>query len=189
MRVFGPSGQIEPDHLDIRPRLARRFFPDNRQYQVQGTDNWSRIAWRMLGDGRFYWIIADYSEVVDAFTDLRVMEKPHYLTQLTVGLTATLQYSQLTLASVKGIRRGMKLRIEELSIVGYTPIDTYVIDVNTTTLVVRTAPFVVPVAGNVTTTTCRVSELRLYRPTLTVPSLQRALMEAQDFGNPLNVMV
>jgi hypothetical protein len=189
IRTFNQGGQIEPDHMDIRPRLVRRLYSDNREYVVGSGDNWSRIAWKLLGNGRFFWVIADYSETVDVFTELREVEKLRVLTGLSILIANGDYVPSLTVDSVTGMKIGTKLRIENIAYGSTTSYDTVVTAVaEGQSPNIRVAPFTAD-SGALPVATTRISELYLHKPRLTVPTVQRTLFEATDFGNPLNTLV
>jgi hypothetical protein len=61
-------------YLDIWPRYEKRTAIDDRQYQIEDGDNWSRIAHKFLGDGHHWWIIAEMNKVVDPWRDLYTLK-------------------------------------------------------------------------------------------------------------------
>lgn len=178
---------VEPLHFDIRPRLVRKNSADNREIVPSSSDTWSRIAWRTLGDGRLYWIIADMSNVVDPFADLHPKETLDFLTQLSAGLGAGTQ-TQITTSDPRRVTRGMKLRIEDLDPANLISVDVVVLTTNLTTGVVTFSPTDVPAPG-IPSALSRVSRLALEDVRLTTPSISRAVFESLDFNDPLQTLV
>src|SRR4029077_167672 len=114
MRVVNAANfLVEKEHLDIRPTLVSIKFADNQQFSPSQTDNWSRIAWRKLGNGRYYWIIADFSQIVDPFSELSPIVKNQYITQLTTDVPAGIVNS-IVVADPKRISMSMLLFVENL---------------------------------------------------------------------------
>ena len=189
IRVVNSAGYlIEREHLDLRPRLQRTLHSSNIQYPTNKTDNWSRISWRMLGNGRFWWIIADYSQIIDPLSELYPEEKTRYLTQLDANLLAGERTSAIV-KQTKRIKRGMVLRIEDLDPGGaMNSVDVSVLTVNATTGEITFPPITVP-GGGVPSLLSRVSEVYESAVLLTIPAADKALFQAMDFGNPLNVLV
>lgn len=66
---------VENQRMDIRPRILDIDRPSNREYSVQSGDRWDVISSRLLGDPRNWWIIGDFSQVLDPFTELVVGKK------------------------------------------------------------------------------------------------------------------
>lgn len=216
MRVVNTAGYlVEREHLDIRPRLVNTSFPDNQQFIPSQQDNWSQIAWKKLGDGQRWWIVADFSGVIDPFLDLLPALKFNYLTQLSadagVGYT-----TQITVKDPKRLSMGMLILVEDLTFLqpssgsltsqvgvsgselGLTQIlgnpstlsgafVTSIIAVNNQTGVVDVQPITVNSPG-VPAALSRVSQILQVSPQLTCPSVQRAFFETQQFSNPLNVL-
>ncbi len=186
-RVNSAGALIEFERYDIRPTLVRIVHADNTEYIPQNDDNWSRIAWKTLGDGRLYWIIADFSQVVDPFTELMPETKTSFMTQLSADLLAGTR-TQATIVRTKGIQRGMRLRLQDLDPANPNSADVSVMDVNKTTGVMTFSPVTVP-TGGIPAALSRVSRIYERKPRLVVPTVHRALFEALDFDNPLNTLV
>lgn len=77
MRQVDVSGQlVEPERLDIpypRTPVIQRSRPDLHEYKVREGDTWSNIASRFLrGRSDLWWVIAEFTGVVDAFEELTV---------------------------------------------------------------------------------------------------------------------
>jgi len=185
VRVVNDTGQIEPDHLDIRPRLTRKVFIDNEAYSIADRDTLSNISWRKLGTGKLYWVIADLSDVVDAFTDLLIREKRKVLASLTSSLTGSVTYETIQVSTTRGFKPNQKIEIEDLNTnVKYT---TTVVSVDKSSLRIRVVAFTTAIG--VIAAKSRVSVLYLYRPTLVIPTIQRTLFELTDFSNKMNTLV
>jgi hypothetical protein len=185
-RTNGAGNLVEFERYDIRPTLTRTQFQDNTQYVPNGSDNWSRIAWQTLGDGRLYWIIADCSGVIDPLSELAPESKTRFVAQLSMAL-APGQINQAILTRTKGIQRGTILRIEDLDPNNLVSIDVSVLSLNPETKVITFSP--VTLAGNIVAITSRVSVLYKKPIVLNVPSTSRALFELLDFNNPLSTLV
>jgi hypothetical protein len=187
LKVDVTGALVEPERFDIRPTLVRTNFSDNREYIPVDGDNWSRIAWRLLGNGRYYWVIADFSGVIDPFAELEVREKTKYLTQLTNNLAAG-EASSFVVDRPKAVKRGQRLRLQDLDPSNPVSVDVSVLAVNETTGLVSASPFTVPVGG-IPAALSKVSLLYPLRKRLTCPTPARAQLEALDFDNPLNILV
>lgn len=188
MRVVSNNGfLVEREHLDLRPTLVTTVHPDNQQFTPAKGDTWSRIAWRRLGNGRRYWIICDYSGIIDPFSELRPRKKYRARTQLTVNVSAG-AVNTITVGSLRGIRRGSTLLIEDLNPANLVSFEATVLATNATTNVIQLTPATCP-AGGVPFALSRVSEVYEETITLTCPSINRALFNVLDFANPLNVLV
>lgn len=188
MRSVDAAGQlVEYDRFDLRPHLTDTTHPDNQEFQVTEGDNWSRIGWRRLGRGRRWWIIADYSNVVDPFEELLTAETVRVIGRLSVAVAAG-SVSTMALTRVTGIAAGTTLRVQNLDPAAPTVFDAAVLSVNTTSKVVTVTPTDCPAPG-IPTALSRVSIVRREGRKLVCPSVNRALFGALSFGNPLNVLV
>jgi hypothetical protein len=188
MRTVDAAGQlVEYDHFDIRPHLVDTVHPDNREFVVEEGDNWSRIGWRRLGRGRRWWIIADYSQVVDPFEALLPAETLRVIGRLSVPVTAG-AVTSLTLTRVTGLASGTVLRVQNLDPAAPTAFDAAVLSVNPTTKVVSVTPTTCPAPG-IPTALARVGIVRRETRKLSCPSVNRAFFSALGFGNPLNTLV
>jgi len=77
MRQVDMAGQlVEPERLDLpypRTPVIRRSRPDLHEYKVREGDTWSNIASRFLrGRSDLWWVIAEFTGVVDTFEELVV---------------------------------------------------------------------------------------------------------------------
>ena len=178
---------VEKPHLDIRPQLVNIVHPDNVEFSPSGNDTWSRIGWRKLGNGRRWWIIADYSQILDPFSELKPETKYKYVTQLSVNVPATTAITSITVVNAKKVKRGDVLRVEDLDTGNLVSFECFVLAVNETTNVVTISPITTP-AGGVPFLLSRVSRVYKEQLRLIIPSANRAFFEALNFGNPLNVL-
>lgn len=191
MRIVNAAGAlVEREHLDIRPALTSTVAADSQQFTPAASDNWSRIGWKRLGDGRRWWIIADYSQIVDPFTDLQPETQYNYLAQLGADLTDGETVSQLTLRSAADAGKftiGMSLHVEDLNPANPVSFDTSVLSVDPLMLTVQVAP--VTVTGNLPALLSRVSQETSLPVQLTCSSPNRAFFNALNFSDPTNVLV
>lgn len=186
MRIVNASGYlVEREHLDIRPTLVTILQPDNQEFTPDTTDNWSRLAWRKLGNGRRWWIIADYSKIIDPFGELAAFQVLSAVSQLSANVAAA-TVTQITLTDVRRILRGQRLRVESLDPALPNTFDCSVLAVNATTKVVNITPATSP---GVLAALSRVSIIKNQGVKLTCPSVHRAFFEILDFNNPLNTLV
>lgn len=187
--------QVEYDYLDLRPRLVDIKHPDNSQYVPQEDDNWSRVAWRFLGNGRYYWIIADYSQVLDLFEELGPIVVERARTQLSANLTAGATITSALVVRGRELQRGTTLRIWRGD--NSASLDVRVSAVDPTTAkglvgecrVTFPSPVVVPGGPGILAVGSRVTEVMRQDRPLVIPSVTRALFNAMDFGNPMNTLV
>lgn len=71
-RVENAAGVVtRRPYLDIWPRTRTVKHPDDGEYQVLPTDNWSRIGAKGIGRGLDWWVVADANRVVDPWKELR----------------------------------------------------------------------------------------------------------------------
>lgn len=184
-RTDSAGNLIEFERHDIRPTLTRINFPDNTQYTPTASDNWSRISWRFLGDGRLYWVIADCSQIIDPLSELGPIQRTRFLTQLGANLSSGTQNSA-TLVRTKGIKKGMKLRIEDLDPNNPVSVDVAVSSVNDTTKLITFSPITAP---SIPALLSKVSLIYEQKRPLTIPTTSRTLFDLLDFGNPINTLV
>ncbi len=184
--VNGVGEPAELDHMDIVPPLVKIKAQDNHEYIPAVNDNWSRIAWRTLGDGRHWWIIAEHSDVVDPWTDLLSKQRIQYVAQLTADVSVGV-INQITVDRPKRITRGTVYRVENLDPDSLVHYDVSVLSVNNDTGVIEVTPFTVATA--IPAELSRVSLLKRDGVSLTVPNIQRVLFEALDFSSSLVTLV
>jgi len=186
-----PNGRkLEYDYSDLRPCLVNNKSPDNRSIIPQQGDNWSRIAWRSLGNGRLYWVIADYSVVLDPFTELQPTSSRTILSELKEPIG---QDNAIVPARPWAFKRGMQFAIEDLSSVDAQGNPTVVyetvalgVDKNG----VVSIPNIQGLAGmGLDVNNTRITEVWVKEPKLVAPSLAKAYFRATDFANPLNTLV
>jgi hypothetical protein len=186
IRVVNSAGfLVEREHLDIRPTLVTTVHSDNQEFVPLSNDNWSRISWRKLGHGRRYWIIADYSNIVDPWTELQPIKVYKVVAQLNANVVAG-TINQISLTRTKGVSRGQVLRVENLDPMALVSFDCSVLAVNPIANTVDITPVAAP---SVPALLSRVSVVSDQPVKLTCPSVQRAFFEALNFGNPLNTLV
>ena len=132
MLVTDAAGFLtEKPHLDIRPQLQNIINVDNQEYIPSPNDTWSRIAWRKLGHGRHWWIIADFSQTIDPFLELRPIRKTKYVTQLTVDIPGiTNIITQITVADARKVKRGDVILVEDLTQTNLVSVELAVISTN-----------------------------------------------------------
>ena len=188
IRIVDDNGALlEPEHLTIRPSLAAVQHSDNQEFYAQPGTVWSRVGYQRLGDGRRWWIIADYSGIVDPFAD--ASPRPIYVAygQLRQALAGDTSVNEVFVTKPKSFASGDRVRIENLNPETPTFVDVFVQGVDEGRGVIQTIPFVVPSAG-IPTGQSRTSIVRAQQKKLTCPSLSRAMFECLDFGNPVNVL-
>lgn len=177
---------LEPLHYGIRPGLVRINYPDSTAFSPPLGTNWCRIAWSTLGDSFAWWAIADYSMVVDPFTELEPRVTYTYVAQLEAGLPAGV-VSTAKMDRVRGLKQGDNLRIENLDPSSPVRVDVRVQAVNQLTRIVTFTPVTVPAPG-IPQDTSRVAKRVAKDVTLTIPSAHRYQFEVTDFANPMNVL-
>jgi hypothetical protein len=189
MHVVNAAGAlVEREHLDIRPALMTINAADNQRFVPASGDNWSRIGWKKLGDGRRWWIVADYSEIVDPFTDLQPVTQNTYLAQLAATATGTVTQLSLRSAADAGkFQRGMTIYVEDLNPSNPVSFTTTVIGVDTNNLIVTITP--VTLVGSIPFALSRVSSVAQLPVQLVCPSPNRAFFNALNFDNPLSTLV
>lgn len=73
--VVTATGRLaKPEFVNLRTRVTGHS-PDDRTVLVDGSMSWASIARKELTDGRFWWAIADVSNVVDPFAELQVTQQ------------------------------------------------------------------------------------------------------------------
>lgn len=188
MRVVDAAGNlVEREYLDIRPRLVLTDHPDNVQFTPSASDTWNRIGWRRLGRFDRYWIIADYSGVLDPWTELKPKRKTKAIAQLTAN-AVTGAIDTIFVSDVRSISPTQILRIENLDPSNPTFFETPVLSVNPLLKRVTLTPSTVPAPG-IPFALSRVSIVYTESRRLTVPSPNRAFFEALNFSNPMNILV
>lgn len=72
IRIIDPiTGRVRvPPYPDIRQRQLSVAADDRFLIVNKGLDSWGAIALTYLRDAKAWWVIADMSGVVDAFSDL-----------------------------------------------------------------------------------------------------------------------
>lgn len=176
----------EKPHLGIRPRLNTEDQSDIRQFVPGPEETWSRIGYARLGDGRRYWVVADYSGIIDPFRDLRKRERLQYVTQLAQPVPASGIVDQIVVADARRLRAGMKLRVENLDPGNYTSYDVQIVNVvySSNTVVIHQIDTVLAVP----TALSRVSLVYSSGVALRYPDPERVLFDVLDFNNRLSVL-
>lgn len=185
VRVIDTTGRLlEPLHLGDRPTLTQVEFADNALYRPKNGERWTQIAYKLLGDGSYWWAIADCSGVLDIFDALEPPTSYGYVAQLSVSIAAG-TVSSATLTKTRKITNNSVLKITDLD----TPANEILVNVqtvNTTTGVVTFPPVTCP--GLITAARSRVGKAIKNDVVLTVPSAHRFRFDIADFGNKLNVL-
>lgn len=190
VQVVNAAGTlVEREHLDIRPALMNISAADNQQFMPAVGDNWSRIAWKKLGDGRRWWIIADYSQIVDPFTDLQPVVQHNYLAQLggDVAAGTVSRLSMRSAADLSKLSRGMTVFVEDLNPSNPVSFTATVQSTDVPTLTVSITP--ITLVGSIPHALSRVSQVAKLPVLLTCPSPNRAFFTALNFANPLSTLV
>lgn len=183
MRVLDSSNSLViREHLDIRPTITKTSYADNRYIVPEKTASWANLGWRFLGSSALWWVIADFSGVVDPIEDLDPQPSLRAFGQLTVNVGAG-TVTQITLDRIRGLRKGMLLQVENLDPNALDSFRTSITAINETTKVVSVVPTVAPA---VPAALSRVSEVVKNYAQLTVPSVTRTYLEVLNYENPMN---
>lgn len=72
VQVIDPVSQrlTKPPFVDLRQRITSKAN-DDQFITVDDTMSWGNIGLTKLTDARFYWVVADLSNVVDPFSELQ----------------------------------------------------------------------------------------------------------------------
>ncbi len=62
---------IRRPYLDRLRRLRVRQYIDDSEYRPVAGDTWQNIAFRAYGDARLWWILCEWNNVVDPWTELK----------------------------------------------------------------------------------------------------------------------
>lgn len=187
VRFRDASGALaEPERFDILPRVTKTDYPDNVELYPADGDNWSRLAWRALGNGQFYWVICDFSEVVDPMSELVPTEKAFFVAQLAADVPAG-AVSTAGVTNAVRIQRGMRVRFEDLNPAHRVAFEAVVSNANAETGVVNFEPATAP-AGGIPAALSRVSIVRRLPVRLVCPTVRRLGLQVLDFANPLNTI-
>lgn len=187
VRVMNRGKQVEYDHLDVRqPVLYGQNDPGDREFVPVVTDNWSRIAWRTLGSGQLWWVIADVTGVIDPFTEILPRKRIRYVAKLTAQLSTGVQNS-ITVDRPTRMEKGQVYRIDDLTPGATANYDVAVLSVNDDTGEVLFTPQ--NIATAIPAALSRISRVSRESPSLVVPSVHRAIFDAQDFSNSLLTLV
>ena len=183
--VDGSGNATEFDQLDIRQHVTRTSHPDNRVLTLRPKESWSHLSWRTLGNGKMWWIIADYSRTVDPFRELRERTSLSLFDSLAQDIPPGPAPTFIRVASPHRFQKGQRLLVEdmlnfeqvELAVVGKaapgSP-DMSVINVTAS----------VSIPAWIRAATSRIMLATTIKPRLTAPTTARALFECFDFRNP-----
>ncbi len=177
---------VEPEHFDVCPRVTKTNYTDNTDYFTTEGDRWSRIAWQKIGTGKHWWLLADFSDVIDPFSELKPKEKAFYATQLQADVSGTL--SSVVLVSVRDVKKGTKLRLEDLNPAHNVYVDVYVQSVDVASRTIYFNTLTAMPSGGIPALLSRVSILSLVPVRLVVPSANTANFDALDFSRSVNIM-
>lgn len=183
-RIVDSSGNnTEHDQLDIRPQITKTNHPDNRRIEVLPHETWSHLAWRTLGNGRLWWLIADYSKIVDPFREIQRRDNVSFLDSLMQDIQPG-PVSSIRVSRQKRFRKGVRLLIEDMAtgfklpatVIGLGPADE------------KPALVYVAVSSElgdwVRAATSRIMRVDETRPFMTAPTSTRAAFESADYRNP-----
>lgn len=53
-----------------RPAFSTQPRADDRYYDVRAGDTLQSIAYALLGDARYWWVVADFNDILDPFAEL-----------------------------------------------------------------------------------------------------------------------
>lgn len=71
IEMLTPSGlPAQPPYLDTPPRLGKTVYPDNQYLPVDASFQWAAAGLRMLGDARAWSSIAEFSGIIDPFSEV-----------------------------------------------------------------------------------------------------------------------
>lgn len=184
MRVLDASGSLVlREHLDVRNILTKTSYRDNKYYVPVKGDLWPTLAWRFLGNPALWWVLADFSGVIDPLTALEATPRYRSFAQLSADVPAGF-VSSLMLTRTRDLRAGMLLRIENLDPGTPTSFQAFVQAVNLDTGLVHIATTSVPAPG-VPAALSRVSEVLSDKAQLTIPAQSAVYLDVLNFDNPM----
>lgn len=115
IQLVDPAGGAKgPIFLESRPRLRLRTAAGMRRVVASASDNWSRLSWRTLGNGAFWWTIADIAGVADPFAEILPRKGVRFRTELAASVTA----GEVTTIQVKRphrLKAGMRVLLEDVA--------------------------------------------------------------------------
>lgn len=72
IRIADAEGlPVQPDYLDIVPRLRTTLYPDNQYIQVKSSDTLPGMTARFLGTANAWKTLAEFSGIIDPFTEMK----------------------------------------------------------------------------------------------------------------------
>lgn len=193
-RITTASGAVaEFDQLDMRNHLTKTDYRDNRTIQVRDEESWSRLAWRTLGNGRHWWIIADYSKVVDPFAEIVRRESLAFIDNPLADIAiAPLPSDTVRVLHPLRFRKGMLLEIEDMASGLKARAAVTLAQDDGTLKVASVSPRFdtsspPPEGLWLRAATTRIMLVSTTEPIVTAPTTARAMFEAFDFRNPVVV--
>lgn len=57
-------------HFGFRPLRNIDQRVEDIYHEILYGDTLQRIAWQVLGDARYWWVVADFNDIIDPFEDL-----------------------------------------------------------------------------------------------------------------------
>jgi hypothetical protein len=185
--VDGNARLVEPEHLTLRPSLAATQHSDNQEFYGDTDFRWSQAAWQRLGSGKRWWIIADYSSIVDPFRDPQTKIVYQAKAQLRAELVGGMTVSSIPVTHPARFAVGDRIVVENLDPATPTRMEAVVQGVNSAHSAVEVIPTRVPAPG-IPVALSRVSIRKLEPRRLVCPAPSRAFFECLNFGNPANTL-
>ena len=94
IRVVGPGGRLlKPQWLDFSTRITNTLYYDNQYVTVDSSSSWAHLGLRYLQDARAWWAIAEFSDILDPFTDLEEMGNSGVAATLVVPSRTTFAFN------------------------------------------------------------------------------------------------
>ena len=71
-RYRNSSVLVDGTEVYLGPRQvpATHFSAQDRYYRVVSGDDLTRVAAKVLGDPRYWWVVADFNDILDPFAEL-----------------------------------------------------------------------------------------------------------------------
>lgn len=71
--VVDDAGEVvSPPFVDVVPYFKDTTRRSNRVYRINDTDDWHRMSHRFYGRGMDFWVLLEFNDVIDPFTELVV---------------------------------------------------------------------------------------------------------------------
>lgn len=182
IRTEGANGLLEPDHLDIRPRVTLRNLSGVGEVQVTESDTFASLAHRRLGDSKLWWVIADVSDVVDPVRELHPEPEEVFITQLAEDWEDA--SAPAVFRDVRKVELGQTLFLENLLDETRVEVTVLARDPETSAVSLRVLSGDLPVAA----VASRVVLRRERAASLLVPSFDKTQMGPLDFGNRIQTL-